>query len=70
MTTTRPPLRSLDSQGAGECLRLHAGRPDHRRRVDAFAAHEHERVLLDRRDRLAEPDVHAALAERLQGVVL
>ena len=29
-----------------------------------------ERVLLDRRDRLAESNVHAALAKRLQGVLL
>ena len=60
----------LGSQRARERLCLHAGRPDHCGRVDALAALEQQRVLLDRRDRLAESNIHAALAKRLEGVLL
>jgi hypothetical protein len=58
--------RPLGPQHAGERLRLHTGRPDHRRRLDALAVHEHKRVLLHLGDLLAESDVHAALRSALR----
>ena len=70
MTTTRPPRDCSAPRAPASVSVCTPAAQITVDVVDALAAHEHERVLLDRRDRLAEPDVHAALAKRLQGVLL